>query len=398
MSSTITPNMSLVVPTVGAEPGPQWAADINNSLTIIDQHSHVPGSGVPITPSALNINSDLTMIGNNLTNIRSARFTPQASPLALGSDVGCAYVSGVDLYFNDVSGNQIRITQSGGVAGTPGSIANLTSPASATYVASNSTFVWQSAANTPAIMDASSLIIRNLTLGSFGLTLEAPAAMGSDFTITLPSLPSAASVLTIDNSGLMAAANLLVDVLMPPGSIIAFGGSSTPPGRWLLCDGTAVSRTTYAALFAAISTNYGFGDGATTFNLPDFRGQFLRGTDLGSGKDPDAASRTAMNPGGNTGDNVGSIQPNGNLVHTHGISDPGHAHNVIAVGVGNVYDYNLTLGTGAPTTTLHLEGANGPNATPTHVDVQPTGITGTQNSGGSESRPTNAYVNFLIKY
>ena len=56
----------------------------------------------------------------------------------------------------------------------------------------------------------------------------------------------------------------------PPGSIVAFGGSMAPSG-WISCDGTAVSRTTYAALFAAIGTAWGTGDGTTTFNLPDLR-------------------------------------------------------------------------------------------------------------------------------
>ena len=56
----------------------------------------------------------------------------------------------------------------------------------------------------------------------------------------------------------------------PSAAIIGFGGSSAPTG-WLLCDGSAVSRTTYAALFAIIGTTYGSGDGSTTFNLPDLR-------------------------------------------------------------------------------------------------------------------------------
>lgn len=54
----------------------------------------------------------------------------------------------------------------------------------------------------------------------------------------------------------------------PAGSIMQYGGSSAPEG-WLLCDGSAISRTTYSALFAAIGTTYGTGDGSTTFNLPD---------------------------------------------------------------------------------------------------------------------------------
>jgi len=59
---------------------------------------------------------------------------------------------------------------------------------------------------------------------------------------------------------------------VPPGAMTEYGAASAPAG-WLLCDGTAVSRTTYSALFAIISTNYGAGDASTTFNLPDLRGR-----------------------------------------------------------------------------------------------------------------------------
>jgi phage-related tail fiber protein len=61
----------------------------------------------------------------------------------------------------------------------------------------------------------------------------------------------------------------LISLLPPPGSITLFGGSTVPPG-WLLCEGAAVSRTDYAVLFAAIGTNFGSGNGTTTFNIPNF--------------------------------------------------------------------------------------------------------------------------------
>lgn len=64
--------------------------------------------------------------------------------------------------------------------------------------------------------------------------------------------------------------------LLPAGSIIPFAGSNIPAG-YLLCNGAAVSRTTYANLFGVISTLYGAGDGSTTFNLPDLRDRFLEG-------------------------------------------------------------------------------------------------------------------------
>lgn len=69
-----------------------------------------------------------------------------------------------------------------------------------------------------------------------------------------------------------------IQLLAPTGSINAYAGSVAPSG-WLLCDGTAVSRATYADLFALISTTYGAGDGATTFNLPNLKGRVIVGRD-----------------------------------------------------------------------------------------------------------------------
>lgn len=67
---------------------------------------------------------------------------------------------------------------------------------------------------------------------------------------------------------------------------VGFFARATPPSGWLKANGAAVSRTTYAALFAAIGTTFGAGDGRTTFNLPDLRGEFLRGLDDGRNIDP----------------------------------------------------------------------------------------------------------------
>jgi phage-related tail fiber protein len=74
----------------------------------------------------------------------------------------------------------------------------------------------------------------------------------------------------------------------------AFFAMSTAPGGWLKANGAAVSRTTYADLFAALGTTYGTGDGSTTFNLPDLRGEFMRGWDDGRGVDSGRAIGTAQ--------------------------------------------------------------------------------------------------------
>jgi len=96
----------------------------------------------------------------------------------------------------------------------------------------------------------------------------------------------------------------------PTGTIISFGGSSAPAG-YLNCDGAAVSRATYASLFAVISTLWGVGDGSTTFNLPDTQRHAL----VGSGG---AATATLSN-------SVGSI--GGSETHTQTTAEmPSHAH------------------------------------------------------------------------
>jgi hypothetical protein len=184
MAFTTTPNMSLQVPVVGGEPGPLYATDVNNSLTTIDGHTHAVGSGVLITPAAINLISDLPFLDNNATQLRSVRFTSQLTPLSLPSDIGCIYVSGVDLYYNDVSGNQIRITQTGSVAGPFGTITGLPSgTASASYA--TGVFTFQSATNTAANIDAGSYVFRNSSPSSFGLTLQ-PPTIGADYSVTLP--------------------------------------------------------------------------------------------------------------------------------------------------------------------------------------------------------------------
>lgn len=203
MATVITPNMNLSVPVVGQEPGPTWAIDINSCMSNIDTHDHSAGKGVLITPAGLNISTDLPYNNNNAISLRTVRFTP--NPTIGASDLNAAFVNGVDLYYVDGNGNQVRITQSGAVAGTPGSIANLVSPASASYVSASSKFVWQAAANTAADTDMRNVILRNSTASSKGLTLQPPTAMGSDYSITLPALPGSTNIMTMDVSGNMGA-------------------------------------------------------------------------------------------------------------------------------------------------------------------------------------------------
>ena len=146
--------------------------------------------------------------------------------------------------------------------------------------------------------------------------------------------------------------------VMPVGCVIPFAGAAAPTG-WLLCQGQAVSRTTYAQLFSVIGTTYGSGDGSTTFNLPDMRGRVAVGSDANS-------------PGAQCGETA----------HKLGISEiPSHSHPYSA------YLYS----TGAENGRINSqEGAGVKWADPTN----------TRNSGGGDNHNNmqpSLYLHHIIK-
>lgn len=161
---------------------------------------------------------------------------------------------------------------------------------------------------------------------------------------------------------------------VPIGTIIAYGGETIPTG-WLLCDGQAYNQADYAALFAAIGSNWGAG--SSTFNVPDLRGMFLRGVDHGAGNDPDALSRMSLLTLGATGDNVGSYQDDEFRSHDHPRRPDGSKEASIPNSSGNLFDHDASGGL------LRVNGI---------VDLTVGGV-----RGGNETRPKNAFVNFIIK-
>jgi phage-related tail fiber protein len=124
-------------------------------------------------------------------------------------------------------------------------------------------------------------------------------------------------------------------------------------------------------LFSAIGTTFGSGDGSTTFNVPDLRGEFARGWDDGRGID--------------TGRTFGSAQASANLAHTHGITDPGHLH------TWNFYQGGWNSGTSGNTCV-----ANNLGTVDRNTGAAVTGIT-VNSSGDTEARPRNIALLACIK-
>jgi phage-related tail fiber protein len=165
------------------------------------------------------------------------------------------------------------------------------------------------------------------------------------------------------------------DQRAPAGAVVHFARSTAPTG-WLKANGAAVSRTAYDALFAVIGTNFGAGDGFNTFNLPDLRGEFLRGLDDGRGLD--------------SGRGLGTVQASQNLAHAHGGSttpsgEHNHALNTNGVGAGRV---------GVNEGALHSGSGKISSSTTTAANHQH----GIASDGGSEARPRNVALLACIKF
>ena len=164
----------------------------------------------------------------------------------------------------------------------------------------------------------------------------------------------------VDNGGtinvdLSPLVNNAIANAVPAGTVNAYAGASAPTG-YLVADGSAISRTTYPNLFTAIGVMYGNGNGSTTFNLPNYNGQFLRGVDNGQGTDLDAASRTNRGDG-TTGDAVGTKQTNQTLAHNHAVNPPNTNTNTTGNHLHTVNPPN----TNTNTTGNHLHTVNPPN-------------------------------------
>lgn len=240
-------------------------------------------------------------------------------------------------------------------------------------------------------------------------SLIKPSNWNDDHAIVLPGKTiignssvdeGAAMPLTLGN-GIVAEGGVLTGGY--PGAVIAMAGTIAPAGT-LKCNGANVSRIAYARLFAYIGTTHGAGDGATTFGLPDYRAEFLRGLDDGRGVD--------------IGRTIGSAQDGQNLAHTHiaKATIPDHVHKSVTNSAGahthtiranDRFGADASGGTGGWDIGDQVRGFNNKvtNEAGGHIhdfNTNPAGgqelnIT-TDSNGGTEARPRNKAVLYCIQY
>tara|TARA_R100001086_G_scaffold6729_1_gene4091 strand:+ start:1676 stop:2830 length:1155 start_codon:yes stop_codon:yes gene_type:complete len=222
------------------------------------------------------------------------------------------------------------------------------------------------------------------------ISLKAPDTLSSSVTYKLPG--------TIVNGGFMqtdASGNLSFQIVagVPTGSVFCMAVATVPSG-YLECNGQTLSRTTYAALFNIIGTQYGAPSGST-FKVPDLRGEFIRGFDNGRGVDN---SRS-----------IGTLQGDDNKLHNHGINFNTQSHSL----TGTVGAISETFEVSGTTTGVFSKGSVGGQRTPIESDVSGAGsfnfngthshsvVGNTANSGGDgiqgESRPRNIAMMYVIK-
>lgn len=263
-------------------------------------------------------------------------------------------------------------------------LATLGAPASG-YAAKTTTY---------AVLAADKGKLIDATSGTWTLSLLAAATAGDGFNVSVRN--SGTGVITIDpnltetiDGSTTLAVNAGESVLIyctgtawvtigkssgvPSGSITGYGGTSAPSG-WLLCDGSAISRTTYASLFSAIGTTFGVGDGSSTFNIPDARGRVIAGQDDMGGS---AASRLTTAGSGLDGATLGATGGAQNVTLTAAESGlPSHSHSLTPItgltgaggdGAGLTAGVYVSGSTGSSTGS-----AGGSAASSAHANVQPT--------------------------
>ena len=242
---------------IGNQAGSSFRADLNSALSAI--LSLNSGSTPPATTAAYSLWADTSTSPAVLKQYNGSAF------VTIGT-IGSVNLGLAALASPTFTGVPLAPTASAGT--------NTTQIATTAFVASSFLPLAGGTVTGNVTLNAQSDIRFADADSSNYVALQAPATVAANLTLTLPAADgSSGQALTTDGSGALAFATIGG---VPIGAVFHFAASTAPTG-FLKANGAAVSRTTYAALFAITGTTYGVGDGSTTFNVPDLRGEFIRG-------------------------------------------------------------------------------------------------------------------------
>lgn len=238
-----------------------------------------------------------------------------------------------------------------------------------------------------AMTDLQTYVDANMTLRADVVTTSSIAddavvtAHITDSNVTTAKIADSSVTSAKIADGAISGSKFADGVALSSGMVMPFAGATAPTG-WLLCYGQAVSRTTYADLYAICGTTYGAGDGSTTFNVPDLRGRVAAGQDDMGGS---SANRLTNQTGGLNGDGLGNT--GGSETHTLTTAQmPAHTH--------DAGTYNFALQTGTQASNTLPDGASGSSASTFSIS----GNSGSTGGGGAHNnvQPT-IILNYIIK-
>jgi len=352
--------------------GSSVRADLNNNFDAL--FSNNSGSSEPSTTTAFMWFADTTNDALKIRNAADSAFitvgTLSETNLGLALKASPTFTGNVTVPAGTVSSLPVRFTgdtDTGFFKNAANDFSIVTGGTRRAHFDSNGI----------TIRDRKALRFRDTSNSNF-VALRAPSNAASNITLTLPSSDgNADDVLQSDGSGNLSFVALPQAV--PTGSVHMMATTTVPSG-YLKCNGAAVSRTTYADLFAIVGTAHGAGDGSSTFNVPDLRGEFVRGWDDSRGVD--------------SGRNFGSSQSDQNAQHNHtatatsSVTDPGHFHQVAYSNSDSGDGVIEESGTG-------LSGYEPTETATTGISVS-TSVT-VANQGGNEARPRNIAMMYVIK-
>ena len=339
---------------IGNQSGSAFRSDLNNALAAIVSVNS--GSSEPAVRYAYQLWDDT---GNNLVKQRNAGNSGWVTIGTLGAtNWGLAALASPTF-----TGTPSAPTASAGT--------NTTQIATTAFVASSFLPLAGGTVTGNITLNAQSDIRFADADSSNYVALQAPATVAANLTLTPPAADgSSGQALTTNGSGALAFATIGG---VPTGAVFYFAANTAPTG-FLKANGAAVSRTTYAALFAITGTTYGAGDGTTTFNVPDLRGEFIRGW----------ADDRAVD----TGRAFGSAQAADTNLLSHT-----HSSTVTAYGGGS----QGTITYGAGWTQAYNQATEQYENNPAVVSLTYT-TGGPSPAGGAETRPRNVALLACIKF